>query len=53
MSFAITTLTLFNCMILKIFTKNFIVLFEITETMIVDKIDETKTFLTINDFAMM
>ena len=53
MSFAVTILTLFNYMILKIFIKNFIVLFEITKTTIVDKIDEIKTFLTVNDFAMM
>ena len=51
MLFAVTTLTLFNYMILKTFIKDFIVLFKIIKTIIIDKIDKIKTFFAINDFA--
>ena len=36
-------------MILNVLIRNFIVLFEVTKTEIADKIEETKTFLTVND----
>ena len=45
------TLTLFNYMILKMFVKDFIVLFEIIKTMIIDKIDKAKAFFAVNDFV--
>ena len=36
-------------MILNVLIKNFIVLFEVTEAEIADKIEKKKTFLTVND----
>ena len=53
MLFTITTLILFNRIILNIFLKNFIILFQVTITIMIDKIDKIKKFSVLNNFAIM